>query len=493
MSLSRPLGEANLVCSWPTSGTRACLVESIAGLARNAAEHGQAASFLVASDGEGEGLAPGITEGLADIERRFGFPVEVCNRASRAELFGRLGADFDRELLEYALLPSPDGMGWGCNVNFSLLKAAGKLLVSTDDDIFCLPGRLASRRDALAGAMHTGATPTGATPAEAAGEAVFSREYYPGELFYCRDRGALLAEVEPTEVDVLGAYRRFLGAEASGLLDSGSDARQGGRVLVASPGSYGDSAMGSSNTILSLEGAARERLISGGYEGLRYSRELIRIPPRDAVSKSTQLMMTETGFDDRASLPPFLPYGRNPDGLAAVLIRLLYPESLTAYLDFGLLHSSEETRSAGRFELCGYRPHLSALVMAVAVANRPDRSVADPADRFLALGKAIAEAGALKPGRFVDLVHGALSPSLQAYAESLEGLLDRHGRSPGAWAADVEEHLGAVNAALSEPTSLFGEEGCGLSIEQVSRHFDRYGRLLAVWPALHAACAAACG
>jgi hypothetical protein len=131
--------------------------------------------------------------------------------------------------------------------------------------------------------------------------------------------------------------------------------------------------------------------------------------------------------------------------------------------------------------------------MAVAVANRPDRSVADPADRFLALGKAIAEAGALKPGRFVDLVHGALSPSLQAYAESLEGLLDRHGRSPAAWAADLEEHLGAVNAALSEPTSLFGEEGCGLSIEQVRRHFDRYGRLLAVWPALHAASAAACG
>jgi hypothetical protein len=414
------------------------------------------------SDGEGEGLAPVIAEGLKDLERRFGFPIEVRDRASRAELFGRLGADFDRELLEYALLPSPDGMGWGCNVNFSFLRAAGKLLVSTDDDIFCLPGRLSSLRDA-------------------AREAVFSREYYPGELFYCRDRGALLAEVEAAEVDVLGAYRRFLGAEA-----------EGGRVLVASPGSYGDSAMGSSNTILSLEGHARERL-AADYEGLRYSRELIRIPSRDAVSKSSQLMMTQTGFDDRASLPPFLPYGRNPDGLAAVLIRLLYPESLSAFLDFGLLHSPEETRRAGRPELCGYRPHLSALVMAVAVANRPPRSLADPAERFLFLGDAIADAGSQKAGRFVDLVYEALAPSLMAHIEGLESLLDRYGREPAAWAADVEEHLGAVNAALSEPSSLFGEAGCGLSIERARRHFDRFGRLLAVWPDLHAASAAVCG
>lgn len=76
-----------------------------------------------------------------------------------------------------------------------------------------------------------------------------------------------------------------------------------------------------------------------------------------------------------------------------------------------------------------------------------------------------------------------------AHVEGLESLLDRYGGEPAAWADDVGEHLDAVNAALSEPTSLFGESGCGLSIEQVRRHFERYGRLLAVWPALHAACA----
>jgi hypothetical protein len=200
--------------------------------------------------------------------------------------------------------------------------------------------------------------------------------------------------------------------------------------------------------------------------------------------------MTQTGFDDRAPLPPFLPYGRNPDGLAAVLIRLIYPESLSAYLDFGLLHSPEEPRRAGRPELCGYRPHLSALVMAVAVANRPGGSVSGAAERFRALGGAIAGAGRLKPGAFVDLVYGALAPSLEAHVADLESLLARYGGEPAAWAEDVGEHLDAVNAALSEPTSLFGEGGCGLSIEQVRRHFDRYGRLLAAWPELHAACAA---
>jgi hypothetical protein len=438
---------------------------------------------------DGEALAPGLAESLADVERRFGFPIEVRGRASRAELFRRLGPDFDHELLEYALLPSPDGMGWGCNVNFSFLKAAGRLLVSTDDDIFCLPGRPASLGAVPTGAVPTGAVPTGATPGATSAEAVFSREFYPGELIYCRDREALLAEVEAAEVDVLGSYRRFLGVEAAGLLGPESGAPRAGRVLVASPGCYGDSAMGSSNTLLSLEGGSRERL-AADYEALRYSRELIRIPPHNAISRSPQLMMTQTGFDDRAPLPPFLPYGRNPDGLAAVLIRLIYPESLSAYLDFGLFHSPEEPRRAGRPELCGYRPHLSALVMTVALAYRPGVSVSGAAERFRVLGGAIADSGRLRPGAFVELIHGALAPSLEAHVAGLEALLDRYGGEPAAWAEDVGEHLDAVNAALSEPTSLFGEGGCGLSIEQVRRHFDRYGRLLAAWPELHAACAA---
>jgi hypothetical protein len=72
----------------------------------------------------------------------------------------------------------------------------------------------------------------------------------------------------------------------------------------------------------------------------------------------------------------------------------------------------------------------------------------------------------------------------------------RIGGEPALWAEDVRRHLDAIDAIdalLAEPTSLFGRGGCGLSVAQAMRRFDRYGRLLAAWPALHARAARANG
>jgi len=67
---------------------------------------------------------------LEEAARRYGFPLEIVGLGSREAIFEELGRDFERELLEYALLPSTDGPGWGCNVNLSFLKTAGRLLAT---------------------------------------------------------------------------------------------------------------------------------------------------------------------------------------------------------------------------------------------------------------------------------------------------------------------------------------------------------------------------
>ncbi len=446
--------------AWPSAGRRLCLLDSLESLERNVRVAGREAAFLVASDGPGSGLAPGLAEGLKGIEARYGIRIGLSNLESRREAIAGLTGRAYRELLEYALLPCSDGPGWGVNVNAAMLASAGRLLVSTDDDVFCRPARPRARRgDAVGGD---------------ASAVAFSKAFQNGDLLYYPSREALLASLEEVEVDVIGSYERLLGP------------RPEGRVLAACPGMYGDSAMGSARSRLAFEGRSREALMAGGYEALSLSRELARIADRTTVSTSAQLIMTQAAFDNRVPIPPFLPLGRNPDGLCAVLTRLIYPDSLTAYLDFGLLHAPPEPRAHARADLVGYRPGLAELVMALAIACRPDAGVTEPGERFGALGNALGELATLRNADLVEALHASWALYLSSYAERLESLLERYGRSPEPWAADVDEHIDAVNEYLREPSALFGSTGCGLSVDGVRRHLRLYGGLLAAWPDLHA-------
>lgn len=450
----------SLFFAWPSSGRRQCLLDSLESLASNVEDHAHDTVFLVASDGPSMGLAPDLAEGLKDIEARYGIRIGLSNLESRREAIAGLSGRADRELIEYALLPCLDGPGWGVNVNVSMLASAGRFLVSTDDDVFCRPARSRTGKGAMAGGD--------------ASDLAFSKAYQNGDLLYYPSREALLASMEEVEVDVIGSYKRLL------------ETREEGRVLAACPGMYGDSAMGSARSKLSLEGPSREALMAGGYEALRLSKELVRIAPRTTLSTSPQLIMTQTAFDNRVPLPPFLPYGRNPDGLCAVLTRLVYPDSLTAYLDFGLLHAPPEPRAHVRADLVGYRPGLAELMMALAIACRPDSGVTEPAERFRALGDTLGGLAGLRNTDLVEAIHASWSLQLTSYVERLESLLERYGRSPEAWALDVDEHIEAVNGYLREPSALFGPNGCGLPIDGVRRHLRLYGGLLAIWPELHA-------
>jgi hypothetical protein len=460
-------GHEALSLAWPTAGKRACLAQSVESLAKNAADHGKTASLLIVSDSQGHTIAPAILARIEETARRYGFPLETFGLLSREMVFEELGRDIDRELLEYALLPSPDGAGWGCNVNLSFLKTAGSLLVSTDDDVLSIPARIRELGPSDGRVRH-------------------SQEFYPGDFFFYRDREALLSGMEEIDVDILGRYLECLGHGADSLLDRGSLESVERPVLIASPGMYGDSAMGNNILVLELEGRSRERLMESGYEELRYSREVARIPARPALGQSVQLMMTQTGFDNARPLAPFLPYGRNPDGMCAFLTRILYPDSHTAYLDFGLLHAPPEPRVSSPGDLYDFAPRLSTFIMSVAALNRPAPSIIALADRFEALGDALLDASELSSSSFDDLVYDLWSRGAEARIEKMETLLDRYDRSLAAWAADVEKHIEAIEAILGEPTALFGERGCGLSIASVRRHFGLYGRLLAIWPELHA-------
>jgi hypothetical protein len=453
----------DMMMAWPASGLNPGLADSVEGFLRNALRYGHNPFSIISFDRPFSEIDPSLISRLREIAAVTGFHISLMDLGRRKEVTEMLGDGFEQDVLDYALYPSSDGTGYGCNTNLNLLLSAGCPLISTDDDIFCRPAAALSGGDSSSGIIPSG-------------------EYYPGELQYCRDRKAVLAGTSEKEIDIIGEYQRFLGKKPEELTERLKD--EPGRVLTVSPGTYGDSCMSMQSSLLKLQGLSREFLMKD-YEELKYSRELIRIPRANALSRSPQFIMAQSGFDNGVPLPPFPTFGRNPEGMSLFLTRLIYPASCTLYPAFGLLHAPPGKRSADRESLYAFKPSLSALIMAAAMYFRPNEEITDIDERFAILGSGIREVGSLSDQDFIEDLHGALSRGLQNYMDQMEEILDHQNREPVGWADDMDHHLRSVKALLQDPRRMFGAEGCGVNVKRARFHFRNYGGLLICWPALH--------
>lgn len=344
-----------------------------------------------------------------------------------------------------------------------LLVGAGSRIIMTDGDIACRPARLPSFADEAAGPVYEGprySVPTTVHP----------------------DREAALSAVEPIDIDVIGEHLKYLGASTDVLFPGAEKPR--GVVFMTSPGTYGDSGFSLARGALTLEGEPRDALHACGYERCKLSRETVRMPERDVVSPSLQFLGMQAGYDAREYAPPFLPVGRNQDGLYALLARVLLPGSLTAYPAFGLYHDPIEPRAYDPATLTSFAPNRADIFMAFAARLCPPSSMTDPCERTIALGSRFRETSGLSASDLVDLAHGGLANAALAHAERLEELLDRYGREPASWARDVDAHLENVYGFLRESATVFGPNGSARSISAVRSDLDRFGRFLSVWPEL---------
>ena len=443
----------SLLFAWPSVGRRETLAGSVESFIANLDGHGDNSPCLFAFDSPLEGIDKGLSGKLSALacatERKF----FCCDRASRERFVALLPENFDRDSVRYALLQDKSGQGVGTNRNAILLSGLGSLIVSTDDDLFCKP--------VVASGHGTGIVDVG--------------NLAPCDTRYFPDRASLLAVLDTSEIDVAAEYRSLFGQQA----DDGLSA-----CLVACAGSYGDSGYGNARATLVLEDAMREALHDGGYERMRFSREIVRIPDYDVSGLGTYLMGMQCAFDARALLPPFFPVGRNEDGFFALTLRIMYPASRTLYPAFGFLHDPPESRPFDHATLTGFKPPLNELLMSLSIAVVPPENFQDPRERLLHIGEKMREAASLSAVEFTGIIHETWSKSVIAYAEHLESLLGTYDRIPISWAEDVDVLLENVYAHVREPALLFGASGCNCSVDEVRSHADRYGRLLCQWPDL---------
>ena len=398
-----------------------------------------------------------VTDGVADLQKQ-GVNIVLQTLKERNELIKELSSSFDKELLAYALLPPSEGKSFGANVNMSMLDSSGHILVSTDDDIIAQPARI---KPALLDSIASNAQTT-------------PNDYQKGDdtrtLLYFKDRASVLDAVETVELNILEQY-----------LDLFSQNEQ---LLWINPGLYGDTGMGSARGVLSLTGLSRA-FLHRDYENLKLSREAVSIHLKTEISPKTMLMGTQTAFYNKVPLVPFMPYGRNSDGLSGLLNRLIYPDSVSGYTDFAVYHASDPNRTNPPASLTALTPSLSDLAMNIAIAYRGE----NVPDGFAYYGDLFSTMARLKNADFVEVYHNAFSLLYTTFCDHLEALLDRYNEQPPDWADDVKAHIDNIQQKMLNPLSLFGPDGNGLSIERTKYHLEMYGELLKIWPDLWVFCA----
>lgn len=458
--------------SWPTAGKRDSLIASIRSLLQNGKEAGYwdgtkpSPTVFISSDNIAHpdtGFEPSLYASLQDLLRDHGADTSptfhISTVQSRTRFISELSKKFDPQLLEFALLPPQGVPGWGVNVNASFLYSAGGKLISIDDDVLAQPA-VSKHNAKLNVARNVPFHPNLKNP-------TYSTDFLQSPLYYYANRAELLLDIDECALDVIGAYQAAVGDF------------EAGRVLMVNAGLYGDTAMGSARGVLSLGGRSRGHIVRKGYEAVKTSRELVRISESFSVSPSVHFIAASFGADNRVPLAPFMPQGRNTDGLASLINRIVYMGSLNGYLPFGLLHLPEGLSYP--HPISHYSLSICDLFTVLALATAPDSSVVEPQQRMQYLARQFMKCANLPSGQFVETIHACWSHHFKSIALDLRRLLDEHSRTPIEWAQDVDAHLAALEYVMRNPMSLFGDGGCGLSVSRSHDLLFMYGALLDSW------------
>ena len=247
-----------------------------------------------------------------------------------------------RPTLERALAPG----GIGANRNLCCLVTAGQSIVMIDDDVVLSPWGWSVEP-----------------------KIQFSWHEESRRIVFCRSRTEALQSVTWRSVNVFSAHNVLLGQRMRDLAAEGAETREmcrhlaglppgeadGARVRMTCAGVVGDSGITyPEQFLLKLEGLSAEamKLSADVFRTALSHREVARASEAYAVIHEPNCQAYCMGLWNQEPLVPFLPTGRNEDGLFATMTFACDPASLIGHIPVGVVHDSSrsaEYEAIGRF------------------------------------------------------------------------------------------------------------------------------------------------
>jgi hypothetical protein len=393
----------------------------------------------------------------------------------------RRATSIDPSLLRFALAG-----GWtGANRNVAQLLTQGESYVSVDDDVICrLWGSGSDETIRVVGHDDVRRSDYFATRAQATD----GLNVLP--LSVCDAHGLLLGRrlvdvvADGSAVDLSEACPHALRA----LLR-----RSGAMVRVTCAGLAGDSAAWVYGRLLSA--GVGIHATSADADALRVamaSRETRRVAAYPSICHEARCMGYCMGVDNSDLMPPFIPRGRNQDGLFGLLMTAIDEEAFVGHLASGVIHDSDRgaaytTEEVRRAAITRVSDVVGGLVKAFAAHIGPG----DPAARLVRLGERVRSVAQLDRREFVAYIKMVAGVTVASY---VSGAMSRVGpggasewlRREVATYADSwqRDFCGAPNGAPVELRGTKGESGW----DATRTFLLQYGELLVRWGDVCAAC-----
>jgi hypothetical protein len=469
--------------AFPTADRVAPFREALESYAANFRDNGRSPSLLVADDSRGLSVQHEyrtITrQCCADQNIRY---IGRHERRLYAASLAKKG--IDPLVSQFAILGEFGGQALrtlGANRNSILLDTAGEHVFLVDDDTLCRCVMHPDSRAELALASHE----------------------YPRDAFFFSDRRALLQAMEWRTCDLLGLHERMLGRDIADLvaerpvhcadLDQAcnhllwSIEEGGGTVDVTLGGLAGDAGAATAIRFLTAPRIVKRLLESESLFRTAFdSREVLEVVPVETVTHFAMCQATTAGLANRRTLPPFLPIGRNSDGVFGVLLALTGRNSFFGHVPVAIFHNAETGRTYDA--LPPFR--CAELVISLAAHVTSFRGAGAEASLRM-LGSQFQEVANLRDAEFWHVLFEAVSAGAATHVRSIESVFRTLGDPPQYWKDKViEVHREMARQILRNdciPAELRREASAD-EARQLTREFVRlFGVFLAAWPDMLAA------
>lgn len=457
----------------PTRHRMGSVLAALRSWREHASRHGRSVRFVVA-DSSGPAEQARLATALRALRNDIGARVEYLDEAWRATVMRTLADETgcNPDVLRFALCGSEAcSTNYGANRNALLLATAGELSMQVDDDV---------------------SPPLFKAPGARSGVALSSEADPNGYWF-----GACDWE-QAEEADFVGMHESLLGRSVARLLEESGwddmvidDAQPAllrrlpnGSVGLTFVGHAGDAGTSSNAARLFVEGASLGRLIRAGYpEGMR-TREVGRAVARPTIGDGLFCLGMNMGLDNRELLPPFMPAGRNEDGVFSTTLDAVFPSLLRGFCGgYVIGHRPAEERTPFPAEI-GFEGFRVNDILAALIAEwGASQSDALPR-RLYDLGKHLASYASLDQADFNSACRGAVERSTGMSMLHIEHALSGPAGSIPPMRADLRRFADTLEQFVTQQECNAPVDLAGGVDERRSRLRDlvgAYGTLVKHW------------
>ncbi|ODS52292.1 MAG: hypothetical protein ABS36_16980 [Acidobacteria bacterium SCN 69-37] len=386
---------------------------------------------------------------------------------------------------EYSLTPGDIGSGR----NIAVLLTAGRPLIMQDDDV-------------IATTWTEGDADTGAVAL--AGHADLRRWRFFG------DRDAVRAALRDLEsgADIADAHGAVLGLsladvvgcrdanvsyiDACGHIVAALNDAAARKVRVTFAGLAGDAARYCSHGPLFASSPTRRQFWSdeAAFASATSSREVTAVATRVIVGHDPACVAYCMGVDNTALVPPFMPMGRNEDGVWGATLALIAPGALFAHLPWGVWHESDRPAQYENLMPSARQSRLADFLLFVVTRLAPTTLATDPADRLRHLGRLFDDMAMLPAEDFRALVaESKLSTLSQELTRASSAAADP--ACPVYWRRALEDYQRVCRKSVTRPAFFlpieFHDGDLDAGFAEMQQFVARFGELLCWWPEMWSA------